>query len=54
MKMREVIGTSFEILSPLLPAPTASNSSWPVCEGCLHILFLEFYSLLQEWAIREN
>ena len=61
MKIGEVIGTAFEITSPpttttnLLPAPISPLISVGRGLGDVYIrLFLEFHSLLQEWAIREN
>ena len=56
MKMEEVIGTAFEIMSPsLLLAPISPLISvGRAMEDVYICLFLEFHSLLQEWAIREN
>lgn len=55
MKMGEVIGTSFEITSPLSPAPVSPLISVGQAKENVYIcLFLEPHSLLQEWAIREN
>ena len=59
MKIGEVIGTAFEITSPPPHQPLAGPISPLILVGrgmgAVYIrLFLEFYSLLQEWAIREN
>ena len=55
MKMGEVIGPSFEIMAPLLLAPISPLIlAGGAMEDVYICLFLEFHSLLQEWAIREN
>lgn len=55
MKTGEVIGRSFEIVAPLLLAPISPLIlAGGAMEDVYICLFLEFHSLLQEWAIREN
>lgn len=56
MKMGQVIGTALEIMSSsLLLAPISPLISVGRAMEDVYIrLFLEFHSLLQEWAIREN
>lgn len=55
MKMGDVIGPSSEITAPLSLAPI-SPLIWAggATEDVYICLFLEFRSLPQEWAIREN